>query len=296
MTSQKNRSLSEFSYEWVSVRSAITLTFSTRVVAKLEGLQIQTTTLHAIIKELGAKRAQIDPSEKTVNPLLLRLLQKYINAIDLTYIAPPAYASYSYYRAAAPAAPAQKPALAALEFCLTLQLSDACKFVIGRLLNPAKFDVKYIETQLAPLVPDMRALLVKYKQPLTSEAFAIAFRKIMLHWVQKVMGPRPPDSTASLLAGLKSWTCNCDVCPPVRNFLTAKPEESNSWTRIGAPKRRHLETFLSKYAKQIATFAMIRSTPQGITVCSAIVKQALSMNSRPWHASGYEDEGDGRAC
>ncbi|OJT10004.1 hypothetical protein TRAPUB_13493 [Trametes pubescens] len=112
----------------------------------------------------------------------------------------------------------------------------------------------------------MRALLVKYKQPLTSEAFAIAFRKIMLHWVQKVMGPRPPDSTASLLAGLKSWTCNCDVCPPVRNFLTAKPEESNSWTRIGAPKRRHLETFLSKYAKQIATFAMIRSTPQGITV------------------------------
>lgn len=233
---------------------------------------MQTTILHAIIKELGAKRAQIDPSGITLNPLLLRLLQKYVNAIDLTYIAPPAYASHSYYRAAAPAAPAQRPALAALEFCLSLQLPDACKFVIGRLLNPAKLDVKYIETQLAPLLPDMRALLVKYNQPLTSEAFAMAARKIMLYWVQKVMGPRPPDSTASLLGGLKAWTCNCDVCPPVRNFLTAKPEESNSWTRIGAPKRRHLEAFLSKHARQIATFATIRSTPQGITVCVNVVR------------------------
>lgn len=234
---------------------------------------MQNTILHAIIKELGAKRAQIDSSGITLNPFLRRLLQKYINAIDLTYIAPPAYASHSYYRAAAPAAPAQKPALAALEFCLSLQLPDACKFVIGRLLNPAKLDVKYVETQLAPLLPDMRALLVKYKQPLTSEAFAIASRKIMLLWVQKVMGPRPPDTTASLLGGLKGWTCNCDVCPPVRNFLTAKPEESNSWARIGAPKRRHLEAFLSKHARQIATFATIRSTPQGITVCYNVVRR-----------------------
>ncbi|KAL1951365.1 hypothetical protein VTO73DRAFT_514 [Trametes versicolor] len=217
-----------------------------QVVAKFEGLQVQTTILHAIIKELGAKSAQIDPSGITLNPLLLRLLQKYVNDIDLTYIAPPAYASHSYYRAAVPAAPAQKPALAALEFCLSLQLPDACKLVIGRLLNPAKLDVKYIETQLAPLLPDMRALLVKYNQPLTSEAFAMAARKIMLYWVQKVMGPRPPNSTTSLLGGLKGWTCNCDVCPP------RAPKVTKTKAIVGPAKWAHGQAQGKKLLRSIS--------------------------------------------
>lgn len=237
---------------------------SRRVVAKLERVPLQTPVLHSIIEELGAKRAQIDSTGITVNPHLLRLLQKYINALDLTYRS---YGSTTYAWGGAPRPAAQKPAIAALEFCFTLKLPDACKFVLGRLLNPPKLDGKYVQEQLAPLVPDMRALLVKHKQPLSSEPFATTFRNIMLQWVLKVMGPRPPDTVATLLGSLKNWTCSCDICHPVRTFLTAKPEESMSWHRIGAPKRRHVESYLQTYARQVATFATIRSSPQGITVC-----------------------------
>ncbi|KAI0828858.1 hypothetical protein BC628DRAFT_1417257 [Trametes gibbosa] len=92
----------------------------------------------------------------------------------------------------------KKPVIDALELCLSLKLPEACKFVIGRLMNPSKLDVTYIKEQLAPIVPDMRALLVKYKQPPTSEAFAAAFQRIM------VMSPRPPDVAMSLLANLQA--------------------------------------------------------------------------------------------
>ncbi|KAH9849223.1 hypothetical protein C2E23DRAFT_888412 [Lenzites betulinus] len=238
----------------------------TENIRKLEGLDWDSTVLRAIIQELVDKRQEIDSTRVTLDPILLRLLKTYVNAITLQ--------RDRYWSAQT----APKPAIDALEFCLALGLPDACNVVIGRILNPPKLDDHYIKEQLAPLVPDIRAVLIKYKQPLTSEPFATVFRKTILYWVLKVMGSRPPDVSASLLANLKAWMCKCNICVGVRAFLNEKSAEIRSWERIGAPSRKHVEIYLSRYARQIATYDTIRSSPQGITV----VKTKAIMGPAKW--------------
>ncbi|KAH9897752.1 hypothetical protein C8Q73DRAFT_370472 [Cubamyces lactineus] len=231
----------------------------TQVVPKLEGLKLDAVVLRSIIEEVHRRRTQIDPDGARVKGALLRLLKKYVGSVTL---AAPTY-SASYYLATINRT---KPILDALEFCLTLQLPEACTFVLHRLLNPPKLDSQYITTQLAPLVPDLRPFLLKHQLLVTSEPFATALRTIMLYWGRKVMGPRPPGVPQAYMDALKAWTCSCDICPAVRTFLTSKPEETMSWTRIGAPKRKHVENFLNFRARGIASHQMIRSTPQGLTV------------------------------
>ncbi|KAJ8455552.1 hypothetical protein ONZ51_g12411 [Trametes cubensis] len=231
----------------------------TQVVPKLEGLKLDVSVLRSIIEEVHRRRAQIDPDGTRVKSALLRLLKKYIGGISLVA---PTY-SASYYLATVNRT---KPVLEALEFCFTVQLPEGCTFVFQRLLNPPKLDSQYITTQLAPLVPDIRPFLMKHKLPLNQEPFATALRAIMLYWGQKVTGPRPSEVPQTYMNALRAWTCRCEICPAVRAFLTSKPEESMSWTRIGAPKRKHVENFLATHARAIATYDTIRSTPQGLIV------------------------------
>lgn len=229
------------------------------MIPQLGTLQLNVDVLRAFIQELRSHRATIDPERKTLSPLLLRLLKKYINAISLTTHAA---RGYNWYQASV----YTKPAINALGFCLQLNYPQACKYVFDRLLNPSQLDVTYIKEQLAPLVPDLRGLLVKHKIPLTLEPFATTFRRIMLCWVETVMGPRPHNSAASLMQYLAAWSCSCHGCAPVRTFLVARPAETLNLDRIGAPLRKHIERYLTQFASRIATFQMIRTTPQGLTV------------------------------
>ncbi|KAI9060522.1 hypothetical protein FKP32DRAFT_1595275 [Trametes sanguinea] len=225
-------------------------------VPKLEQLKPDATIIRSLIEVLHSKTAQIDTSGATVREVNLRLLKKYADSIVLT--------NAGYY-ARTPAA-GVKPAIDALDLCFSVELPEACGFVFERLLRPPNLNVAYISTYLGSLVPELRALLAKHKTSISVEPFASTFRTIMLYWVQHVMGPRPADTSATYLNALKSWTCNCNICPAVRTFLTSKPEDSFSWQRIGAPTRRHVESFLTSHARAIATFDTIRTTPQGLQV------------------------------
>ncbi|OSD00799.1 hypothetical protein PYCCODRAFT_1469016 [Trametes coccinea BRFM310] len=157
-----------------------------------------------------------------------------------------------------------KPAIEALNLCFNIELPEACRLVLHRFIHPPKLDVAYISTYLGPLIPELHALLAKHKTPISAEPFASTFCTILLYWVQHVMGPRPLDTSATYIGALKAWTCNCHICPAVQTFLTSKPEESCSWQRIGAPTWRHVETFLTRHARAIATFDTFRTTPQGL--------------------------------
>ncbi|KAI1793098.1 hypothetical protein LXA43DRAFT_1127543, partial [Ganoderma leucocontextum] len=230
--------------------------FLTGIVPKLEALNLQDTQLRAIMDELHAKRALLDPSGTKVHPVLFRLLKKWVSIVNLT-----AYSPSSYY-----GGQSTKPAIPVLEYCLTLGLPEVCVIVTKRLLHPAKLDAEYIKNQLAPLLPDLSTLLVRQKVPLSSPTFAPLFRTIMLYFAEKVLGPRPPDTASKHLQALSRWTCTCDVCPAVRKFLTSEANERREWGRIGAPKRRHVEQFLNLHARSLATYTTIRTTPQGLTV------------------------------
>lgn len=235
-----------------------------RLIPQLGTLQLNANVLRAFIEELRLQRATIDPERKKLGPLLLQLLRRYINAISLlTYAARGPRFRYTWHQAPVVYI---KPAIDALDFCLQLKLPQACKFVFDRMLHPSQLDVKFIKEQLAPLVPDMRELLVKHKRPFNQEPFATAFRRIMLCWAETVMGPRPNNTAAPFMKHLTAWDCDCHGCSPVRTFLVAKPAESINMDRIGAPLRKHIEGYLIRCASRIATFDTIKTTPQGLTV------------------------------
>ncbi|KAL7285084.1 hypothetical protein ACG7TL_000176 [Trametes sanguinea] len=218
------------------------------VVPKLEQLITDATIVRGLIEVLHSKAAQIDPSGSLLKEATL-LLNFRVQSSSF----------------ATPAARV-KPAIEALDLCFNIELPEACRLVLHRLIHPPKLDVAYISTYLGPLIPELRALLAKHKTPISAEPFASTFRTILLYWVQHVMGPRPLDTSATYIGALKAWTCNCHICPAVRTFLTSKLEESCSWQRIGAPTRRHVEIFLTRHAQAIATFDTIRTTPQGLQV------------------------------
>ncbi len=244
-----------------------------RVIPQLGTLQLNVNVLRAFIQELRSQRAVIDPERKKLSPLLLQLLKRYINAISLTiYVARAQGVRYNWNGAPV----YTKPAIDALGFCLQLKLPQACKYVFDQLLNPSQLDEKYIKEQLAPLVPDLRALLLKHNQALTLEPFATAFRRIMLYWVQIVMGPRPHNTAAPFMRDLTAWFCGCHGCSRVRTLLVARPAESLHMDRIGAQLRKHLEGYLAQFASRVATFQMIKTTPQGLTVRYVYYLEAVS--------------------
>ncbi|PIL31359.1 hypothetical protein GSI_06058 [Ganoderma sinense ZZ0214-1] len=213
----------------------------TGIAPKLETLTLKDTQLREIVEELHAKRIDVDPAGTDLNPALLRLLGDWISTTSLTI---PAQLTHHAY--GTPSVNRVKPVIDVLDFCLKVSLPEACDVILERLLNPPVLDVEYIKTQLAPLFPDLRALVLQYKQPLTSPVFASAFRTVMLYWTQK--------------------QCSCDVCPAVRQFLTSEAAEDKEWHRIGAVKRGHVEKFLQAHARAVATYSTIRTVPHGLKV------------------------------
>lgn len=116
---------------------------------------------------------------------------------------------------------------------------------------------------LIPLVPALRQLALKYNM---LDALAPAFRMIIRVWVQKILGPLPPDPTARV-AAVRRWMCTCQECKTIRTWLLAKPDRSFALHRIGAPKRKHVESFLAQYVtREAATWETISTSPQGLRV------------------------------
>ncbi|KAH9927874.1 hypothetical protein B0H21DRAFT_838291 [Amylocystis lapponica] len=149
-----------------------------------------------------------------------------------------------------------------------MAVTDRCTTIINRALEPMHLKGDYIDRALVPLVPELCKLAAKHQQSIASPVFTAIFRKIMSTWTDTVVGPKPPDPSV-LIAAIKQWLCSCATCAAVRTFLTLNVQRSQTWPRIGAPTRRHVEGFLSKHARAAATWETVRSSPQGITVNKA---------------------------
>ena len=102
----------------------------------------------------------------------------------------------------------------------------------------------------------------------------MSFQRVMAAWTDKVLGAAPTGNAglSEQLKGLSRWTCSCTYCNTARTFLIKTSGKSTSMTRIGAPNRKHVEQQLSAYARGVATYEMIRSTPQGLMVSRPIVR------------------------
>ena len=254
-----------------------------RLLPKLEAIPLDNTQRRGLVHELHVRRAVLAPTCQNIQAAIHRLLQSWASTVTLTS---PSYSGYYGGRVNR-----TQPTMDALEFCLSVNTPDTCAVILTRLLHPPKLDGKYVQEYLAPLVPELRAFLVKHKQPLTSPVFAPVFRSIIQLWIQKVMGAPPPDTPSVYMQQLQTWGCSCSICKPVQQFLISSPHGAQSWPRIGAPNRKHLEAYLLRHARAVATWDTIRSVPQGITVrphfCVSIDSQRAHTPSRSQNQRRY---------
>ncbi|RPD82293.1 hypothetical protein L226DRAFT_497438 [Lentinus tigrinus ALCF2SS1-7] len=234
----------------------------TELLPKLEKMALNDTLLRTLVQELHTRRAALDPTGHNIQPVFTRLVQQWASTVTVTT---PTYNRYHGIT----------HAINALDFCLSVNMPDACKLILTRLLSPPNLDGNYVQEQLAPLVSELRGFLLKHKLPLTSPIFAPVFRSTMQLWAEKVLGTRPLETASTHIQNLQNLGCNCEYCKPVQQFLTsASSNVSQSWHRIKAQNRRHVEKNLQSYAHALATWETIRTTPQGIRVRPRLVTKS----------------------
>lgn len=141
--------------------------------------------------------------------------------------------------------------------------------VLQRLLESSKMtSAYYLKTLLLPLLPLLRAWGIEHG---LLDTLSPVFREIALAWIVKVLG-QPPTPNATLetnLATLPSrWVCSCDPCTTARAFLTTYTPgvTTKDLAGIGAKNRKHLEQKLAFHVRDMATFTMIATVPQGLQV------------------------------
>jgi hypothetical protein len=172
-------------------------------------------------------------------------------------------------------APFQKnqpaPFVELVELCCEFGCVDATSKLFARLFSGDgnTVSVQYINSLMVPLIPAIKDMLVRHRIPYTSKPFDGALRFIMLAFANKILGEKPPEPT-SLITSAKRNTCTCHECSQVRTFLIGASElRTLHLQRIGAPKRRHVEKQIDTFiGPSVATYTMIGTTPQGLSVSS----------------------------
>ncbi|TCD68473.1 hypothetical protein EIP91_010648 [Steccherinum ochraceum] len=220
--------------------------FATMVLPKLEKLKFSPDIVRSFIDELRSHRDKIvfpaDHTGPTLESSITVLSKMYANSAPLTD---------------------HQVIGDALQYCLRINAMEACTLIIKRIVEAKSLSPTYVSKVLVPFIPELRRIAVQYNM---LDGFAPAFQTIMLAWIEKVLGQKPKNDGRAELASLASWTCTCAECNPIRKFLQSGAQQSTSLSSIGAPRRKHLEGYLARYARLACSWQTISTVPQGIQV------------------------------
>ena len=211
-------------------------------------MQLSANSCQALVDELRSQQDKFTFPDgytgRTLHSVVLAFAQKYIQTFTPQYV---------------------RDVVSMLDWISSAQLTPLYCVFIEHLTHSTKLTPTYISNMLVPLLPQIRTWAV---QRGLLDTFAYAFQRIVATWVDKALGPPPtPNPTlATQLKDLSKWTCSCHECVQAKNSLTKSAEAAVHLDRIGAPKRRHVEQYLSAYARGIATYSTIGGSPQGLRV------------------------------
>lgn len=152
--------------------------------------------------------------------------------------------------------------LDALSWCLEQNASELCDDIVQRFCAAPISNANYIKTVLVPLLPQLRKWAVQNKKNMDG-----TIRKVVVMWTEKVLGlPAANSLLSTQLTSLAKWNCQCSACVLAREFLTKHQGQSTQLHRIGAPTRKHVELNLTTHARGLATWELVRTTPQSLSV------------------------------
>ncbi|KAL0064875.1 hypothetical protein AAF712_008128 [Marasmius tenuissimus] len=235
------------------------------ILPKIHRLKWDETSWKLCMEQLYSRRkafTTIPGAESLVKTAVGEMAKLYAQKVSLP--AAQQTSGYSYYGTRNTQATS---ILAILDTCDKLGGLSALAVVLKRILAP-KMTAEYLRNALVPLLPGLCQLAQREGKAVSSEPFASTIRTIMNNWVKVILGTKPSEAAAQpLLAKLQKFTCQQHNCVQVRKFLTTpNAEHSMKLDRIGAPARKHVEKELQTHAYGAATFELIRTTPQGLTI------------------------------
>jgi hypothetical protein len=208
------------------------------------------------MSQLVANRSKIPGASESVSGVLDESLKLVIGKFKSQ--ASSAFATNTAYQ--------HKKALDLIVLCLRTGHLNLTEQIFARLLDKSLLTANYIQKFLVPFLPEFRKCLQKENIAITSDPFRSIFKLVVLCWSEKVLGQKPGDQAIAQRASLQTLASHCHDCREVFLFLAQGTSKTRSWERIGAPRRKHLEQRLAMNASWAASWNMIRSTPQGITV------------------------------
>jgi hypothetical protein len=151
-----------------------------------------------------------------------------------------------------------------LNLCTKLKVPELCEEMFNRIdtINAQTESETLILNVLIPLLPQLRLWASQNNRNVDSMV-----QKIVGTWT-KILGVAPTTdaSLSNRLSVLARWTCDCQSCVNARNFLTKDASPTITLYRIGAVVRKHVEKYLTSHARGLATWDLVRSTPQSLSV------------------------------
>ncbi|KDQ61180.1 hypothetical protein JAAARDRAFT_191287 [Jaapia argillacea MUCL 33604] len=242
--------------------------FSTLVIPRVKSLPCHEQTLRQFITELEARKDELGALADSDLPVSTAITELVTLIIRQAYISP-------------------QSVIDCLRLCHDTGNAALYTLVMQRALQSSG-SAQHLTQVLVPLLPALRGFLAKIRLPPTEEPFASTYKNVMMTWLRQNLGRRPDEKGATkVIDAVKKLPCDCDPCKRVVKFLTAQHERTLRLDRIGAPKRRHVESNLSSHCRAAATWEMIHTTPQGLTV----TKTDLIFSPVNWRASHLQAMG-----
>ncbi|EJD55226.1 hypothetical protein AURDEDRAFT_140854, partial [Auricularia subglabra TFB-10046 SS5] len=240
-------------------------------IPKLKDMPWNAASWKSFIDLLATRRTEpvFAAAETHLNAVLVEMATTYAQKVDLPSTNQPATYSGYYGSSSIHSTPTGAAKIRdALDVCIRAGGIGCAKIVLDRVLEARNLtSVMFVSDVLIPLVANMATLAKEQHLALSADPFAPAIRKIMRAWLDKVLGLNPDITRVQpLLNRLKNFTCVCAECKRVRDFLTKGHDRELRLERVGAPKRKHVEQYLSSWAQGMATFDTLRTSPQGLKV------------------------------
>ncbi|EMD40940.1 hypothetical protein CERSUDRAFT_91691 [Gelatoporia subvermispora B] len=248
------------------------------VLPSIERIPIGADALRALLEEVHAKRQDIavQTSLMNIDDALAKLTHKYAGNVILPspIIATNSITKCSYE---------VQQIADILEGCLRMQSFTGYLAILDRLLAPEKLtkaNAAYIKHILVPLIPELRKVIIDHGEYPTLSVFSAAFQKIMRAWSEVVLGPRPPPASVDISALKRRYVCQNVNCKRILQFLTNKPEQSETWRSVGRFVINHVQRCLAAHATPVATWNSVATD----RYCITVVKKDVLFAPLRWSA------------
>lgn len=160
-------------------------------------------------------------------------------------------------------------------FCFKCNTPDLCEEIANKIIAPENLTEGVIEWRLGSFLLQLK----EWAEELGRDLDRVV-QKIALACVETTpKAPRQRNAShCEYIASLAAWTCGCQLCEDVREFLKSDRRTYNLQD-IGSPSVKHVRKGLQAHARELVTSTLVYTKPQSLSVRYDLLYSNISMTS-----------------